>query len=145
VELSSFGLAECALVTSGGISGDWLLIHAGGEGATIAIFRGRHPVFFRNRGASGDGHLGELVHQTAMYYQDRLGGRGFARVFAGGVSAGELTGPVWAGLQARLGVAAEIVGAGGRVSVSARRRLGPGDVEAMTPALGVVASRWLES
>ncbi|HOG29199.1 MAG TPA: pilus assembly protein PilM [Vicinamibacterales bacterium] len=144
VELASFGLAQCALVTSGGIAGDWLLIHAGSEDATIAIFRGRHAVFFRNRSASGDGHLGELVHQTAMYYQDRLGGQGFARVFAGGVAAGDLSTPVWTAIQERLGAAAEIVGAGGSLSVPARRGLAPGDLEAMAPALGVVASRWAE-
>ena len=144
VDLATFGLAKCALVTNGGINGDWLLIHAGTEGATIAIFRGGHPVFFRNRGASGDGHLGELVHQTAMYYQDRLGGGGFGRVIVGGVQASDLAGPEWVSIQERLGVRAEVVGAGGSVAVAARRALEAGDIEAMTPALGAVAALWAE-
>ena len=66
------------------LTGDWLLIHVTRRRyAAIAICRGHHPVFFRRRGADGDGQLGELVHQTAMYYQDRLGGAGSARVVAG--------------------------------------------------------------
>ncbi|MGH9257999.1 MAG: hypothetical protein ACRD3C_25850, partial [Vicinamibacterales bacterium] len=30
--------------------------------------------------------LADVVHQTAMYYQDRLAGQGFARVLLGGSS-----------------------------------------------------------
>ena len=88
MDLATFGLAQCALRTTAGLTGDWLLDpRRRPTGATIAIYRGRHLVFFRRRGADGDGHLGELVHQTAMYYQDRLGGRGFGRVLAGGAAA----------------------------------------------------------
>ena len=37
-----------------------------------------------------DGTLADLVHQTAMYYEDRLKGAGFARVIlAGAATAGE--------------------------------------------------------
>ena len=42
--------------------------------------RGPHLIFFRNRAADADGTLADLVHQTAMYYEDRLQGAGFARV-----------------------------------------------------------------
>jgi hypothetical protein len=38
-------------------------------------------LFFRNRPADAEGHLSDLVHQSAMYYEDRLGGPGFSRVF----------------------------------------------------------------
>jgi type IV pilus assembly protein PilM len=145
VDLATFGLAQCAISTGGGVTGDWLLIHAGAEGATIAIYRGRHPVFFRNRGASGDGQLGDLVHQTAMYYQDRLGGRGFSRVFAGGTTAAALASPVWTGIQDRLGVQAEVLlGAGGAMAVAARRMLEPETADAITPALGAALSLWAE-
>ena len=54
VDLATFGLAQCALRTAAGLTGDWLLIHGVADGATIAIYRGRHPVFFRRRGADGD-------------------------------------------------------------------------------------------
>ncbi len=145
VDLATFGLAQCAIATGGGVTGDWLLIHAGGDGATIAIYRGRHLVFFRNRGASGDGHLSELVHQTAMYYQDRLGGRGFSRVFAGGATAAALASPVWTGIQERLGVRAEVLGAGSTMAVAARRALEPETADAITPALGAALSLWVEA
>ena len=39
--------------------------------------------------ADTDGTLADLVHQTAMYYEDRLNGAGFARVIlVGAASAG---------------------------------------------------------
>ena len=145
VELATFGLAQCAIITNGGLSGDWLLIHAGAEGASIAIYRGRHLVFFRNRGASGDGQLAELVHQTAMYYQDRLGGGGFSRVFAGGTTSAGLADPVWVAIQERLGARAEAVGPSGNMDLNARRSLDPDTAEAITPALGVVLSLWAEA
>ena len=138
VDLSTFGLAQCALRTTAGLTGDWLLIHGAADGATIAIYRGRNPVFFRRRGADGEAHLGELVHQTAMYYQDRLGGRGFGRVLAGGASSPTLGGAAWKGIEDRLGVRAEAVVAGGGAPVD------PALAEAIPPAFGLAASLWAE-
>ena len=60
---------------------DWLLVHVGADSSTVAIVRGAHVLFFRNRPADAEGHLNDLVHQSAMYYEDRLGGPGFSRVF----------------------------------------------------------------
>jgi Tfp pilus assembly PilM family ATPase len=138
VDLATFGLAQCALRTMAGLTGDWLLIHAASDGATIAIYRGRHPVFFRRRGADGEGHLGELVHQTAMYYQDRLGGLGFSRVLAGGTSEAALTAGPWLGIQTRLGVRAEPVAPGAGAPID------PGLADAIPPAFGLAASLWSE-
>jgi type IV pilus assembly protein PilM len=59
---------------------DWLLVHVASDSSTIAIVRGSHLLFFRNRPAEAEGRLSDLVHQTAMYYEDRLGGPGFSRV-----------------------------------------------------------------
>ena len=138
MDLATFGLAQCALRTTAGLTGDWLLIHGTADGATIAIYRGRHPVFFRRRGADGEGHLGELVHQTAMYYQDRLGGHGFSRVLAGGTTAEALTNAAWQGIQTRLGMRAELVAPGGGAPIEADL------VDAIPPAFGVAASLWSE-
>jgi Tfp pilus assembly PilM family ATPase len=44
-------------------------------------------MFFRTRPIDGDETLPDLVHQTAMYYEDRLHGGGFARVVLAGVAA----------------------------------------------------------
>jgi type IV pilus assembly protein PilM len=59
---------------------DWLLVHVAADSSTIAIVRGSRLLFFRNRPADAEGRLSDLVHQTAMYYEDRLGGPGFSRV-----------------------------------------------------------------
>ena len=50
----------------------------------MAILRGEQLVFFRNRAADGEGGLADMVHQTAMYYEDRLSGAGFGRVVLAG-------------------------------------------------------------
>jgi len=92
VDLATFNLVNLALLASGGRtdapSGDWLLVHLTPEYSTLAIVRGSRLVFYRNRLADAEGHLADLVHQTAMYYEDRLGGGRFSRVVvAGGAAA----------------------------------------------------------
>ena len=57
------------------------------------ILRGPHLIFFRNRAAETDGTLADLVHQTAMYYEDRLQGGGFARVLLAGAAAAASASP----------------------------------------------------
>ncbi len=67
-----------------GAAGDWLLVNVASDYASIAILRGPDLIFFRSRGADSEGTLADLVHQTAMYYEDRLQGAGFARVMLSG-------------------------------------------------------------
>ena len=75
------------LASSAG-GGDWLLVHLAVDYITIAIVRDGALIFYRHRGADGDESLADLVHQTAMYYEDRLSGRGFGRVLVAGASNG---------------------------------------------------------
>jgi len=84
VDLSTFNVINAVLAGPGAPSDDWLLVHVTHEDATMAILRGRHLVFFRNRTAEGEGSLADMVHQTAMYYEDRLSGAGFNRVVLAG-------------------------------------------------------------
>ena len=65
-------------------SGDWLLVHVRPDYTTIAIARGEHPIFYRSRAEDEGTDLEDLVHQTSMYYQDRLSGRGFTQVMLAG-------------------------------------------------------------
>jgi type IV pilus assembly protein PilM len=65
---------------AGALPIDWLLVHVGADSSTVAIVRGAQVLFFRNRPSDAEGHLNDLVHQSAMYYEDRLGGPGFSRV-----------------------------------------------------------------
>ena len=90
VDLASFNLINAALATSTAEdeeSSDWLLVHVAPEYSTMAIVRGPHLIFYRNRLVEGGGNLVDLVHQTAMYYEDRLGGTGFSRAVLAGHSA----------------------------------------------------------
>jgi Tfp pilus assembly PilM family ATPase len=64
--------------------GDWLLVHVTDTYLTLAVMRDRALLFFRNRSEEGEGTLADLIHQTAMYYEDRLHGAGFARVLIAG-------------------------------------------------------------
>jgi type IV pilus assembly protein PilM len=68
---------------------DWLLVHVGADSSTVAIVRGGEVLFFRNRPSDAEGHLSDLVHQSAMYYEDRLGGPGFSRVFVAALDVPE--------------------------------------------------------
>ena len=76
------------LAGSGRPAADWLLVNVAADYASIALLRGPHLIFFRNRAADTDGTLADLVHQSAMYYEDRLKGAGFARVILAGAAAG---------------------------------------------------------
>lgn len=79
VSLSSFSLIDAALASGAGDDdSDWLLVHVGAGSSTLAVLRGRHPLLFRTVAADGQS-LGDLVHQTAMYYEDRLAGGGLSR------------------------------------------------------------------
>lgn len=84
VDIASFNQVNAVLAGAPG-GGDWLLVNVAADYATLAIVRQDHVIFFRNR-TGGIGDLPDLVHQTAMYHEDRLGGGGFVRVVLAGTS-----------------------------------------------------------
>ncbi len=84
VDLATFNIANAVLAGSTPPQGDWLLVHVADDYASIAILRGAQLMFFRNRIANTEGTFADLVHQTAMYYEDRLGGGGLGRVVLAG-------------------------------------------------------------
>jgi Tfp pilus assembly PilM family ATPase len=81
VDLASFNLVNLLLAgdPGGAPSGDWLLVHVTPDASTMAIVRDGALLLFRHRPAEGEGSLSDLGHQTAMYYEDRLNGRGLSR------------------------------------------------------------------
>ena len=83
VDLVSFSLIDAAVASGDAdATGDWLLVHVGGGSTTLAVVRDRHPLLFR---IVADGQpLGDLVHQTAMYYEDKLAGDGFSHALITG-------------------------------------------------------------
>ena len=108
VDICTFGVINLFLSSNLGTAGDWLVVHMRPEYTSIAILRREDMMFFRNR-AEGDAEaLEDVVHQTAMYYQDRLEGRGFSRILLGGI--GRLQGEVdlaRRNLESRMGTVVE--------------------------------------
>jgi Tfp pilus assembly PilM family ATPase len=84
VDLATLSVVNLFLGGSEVPSGDWLIVHLRPEYTSIVIMRGPNIIFFRNRPEGDDASIADLVHQTAMYYQDRLTGEKFSRVFLGG-------------------------------------------------------------
>jgi hypothetical protein len=85
VDLSTFGVLNSVLSGNAVPSGDWLLVHVTDTYLTLAVVRDNALLFFRNRGEE-EGTIADLIHQTAMYYEDRLNGAGFARVLVAGAA-----------------------------------------------------------
>jgi hypothetical protein len=123
--------------------GDWLLVNVAPDYVTLAILRGPHLIFFRNRAAETDGTLADLVHQTAMYYEDRLSGAGFARVLLAGAGgggarhAGEVE-LVRRSLQARLAATVDTVDPRAAVTLTDRIAAGPAFLDTLAPLVGVL-------
>ena len=139
VEPLSFGLLGAALARGAGDGGeDWLLVHIGAGASTLAVVRGRHPLLFRTVPANGDA-LGDLVHQTAMYYEDRLGGSGFSRALvAGDATTSDGASAIERVVSDRLGVTVEPMA--GRIAplVSERTTPDPAALDALAAPLGVL-------
>ena len=115
VDLASFSLVNAVLGGGSVDDGDWLLVNAARGYSTIAVVRQGQLILFRTRPAEGDDHLADLVHQTTMYYEDRLEGAGFGRAFL--VASTASTGAEDAGILRRsletwLGTAVEAVDLG---------------------------------
>ena len=85
VDIASFNQVN-AVLADRAVSGDWLLVNIAPDYATLTVVRDDHVIFFRNRSTGGIGDLPDLVHQTAMYHEDRLGGGGFRKVVLAGAS-----------------------------------------------------------
>jgi type IV pilus assembly protein PilM len=141
VDLATFSLVNAVLATARAAQGDWLVVHVSPGSGSIAIVRGGDLIFFRTRVEGSDDTLPDLVHQTAMYYEDRLEGHGFARVLMAG-GDGETSGgfdEVRRQVDARLGVRTETVDPRRIVRFSDRVDVGPAVLNTMAPLLGVAA------
>jgi Tfp pilus assembly PilM family ATPase len=136
VDIASFNVVNAVLASArGGDGTDWLLVHVTSEDTTLAIVRAGDLIFFRNRPAA-EGTLEDLVHQTAMYYEDRLGGRGLARVIvAGGAGAGDA---LRRALEDRLRVNVESVDPREAAGLRDRVSAGPEGLDAMAAPVGLL-------
>jgi Tfp pilus assembly PilM family ATPase len=143
VDLATLNVINGVLAGTASPAADWLLVNVAPEYATIAILRGPHLLFFRNRSAQGDGTLGDLVHQTTMYYQDRLSGTGFARVMLSGVAAstgrpGIDVDEIRRSLENRTGAAVESVDPRNAAAIADRISPAPALLDALAPLVGLL-------
>ena len=148
VDLATFNVINAVLaaappVSASGADADWLLVNIAPDYASIGILRGTHLIFFRNRVADEEGTLPDLVHQAAMYYEDRLSGGGFVRVFlAGAAGAGprhaQDAEEVRRSLQERLGTVVENVDPRTAATLTDRIAAGPALLDTLTPLVGLL-------
>jgi type IV pilus assembly protein PilM len=146
VDLASFNLINTVLAATSSATGDWLLVHIGADYATLAVVRGQDLVFFRNRGAAGPAEFADLVHQTAMYHEDRLGAGRFSRVVLTGAA---LRGPDQAdwirrSIEERLESKIESLDFRNAVPIRDRIGAGPEPLDALAPALGILLRERVE-
>jgi type IV pilus assembly protein PilM len=148
VDLASLNLINAALASGAQTTaGDWLIVHVAPDYATLAIVRDQDLIYFRTRQLEAEGDLADLVHQTAMYHEDRLSGGTFARVVLSGASvrgadapaeAGERNAALRRSLEARMSVKVEALDFRGAAAMRDRISAGPELLDALAPAVGVV-------
>ena len=143
VDLSTINVINAVLAGSGAPSADWLLVNITSTYTSIALLRGPHVIFFRNRAADTEGTLADLVHQTAMYYEDRLKGAGLARVFLSGAGteeashAGEID-QIRRSLEERLRTPVDTVDPRAAATLTDRIIAAPALLDALAPLVGLL-------
>jgi len=140
VDISTFNVINAVLAAGAPEPlADWLLVNVASDYTSIAILRGPDLIFFRSRGADSEGTLADLVHQTAMYYEDRLQGAGFSRVMLSGAStaSGDVE-EIGSSLQLRLGTAIATVDPREAATLADRITVAPALLDALAPLVGLL-------
>jgi Tfp pilus assembly PilM family ATPase len=138
VDLASLNVAN-AVIAGGASAGDWLLVCLAPEATTLAILRGDRLMFYRQRATLDDEPLSALVHQTAMYHEDRLGGSRFARVWLSGAAGHGPTGEAARrDIEQRLGVGVQAVDVQPAVALGDRGAATPEILDALAAPVGVL-------
>jgi Tfp pilus assembly PilM family ATPase len=118
--------------------GDWLLVHMRPEYTSVGILRGRHLIFFRNRPEGGEESLADVVHQTTMYYQDRLSGAGFTHVIMGGGGVPGALDAARRELEAHLRVKVEAIDPTRAAGLTDRISATPESMASLAPLVGML-------
>lgn len=141
VDIATFSVINAILAAPAGDAsrGDWLLVHVTDTYLTLAVMREQSLLFFRHRGEEAEGSLADLIHQTAMYYEDRLHGGGFARVLiAGGARLPGGAESVRRGLEERLRIGVESVDPRQAASLVDRIGASPELLDMLAPLAGIL-------
>jgi type IV pilus assembly protein PilM len=139
VDLATLSVLNLFLSSRDVPQGDWLVVHMQPEYTTLAIVRGRDLIFYRSRPEGENDSLTDLVHQTAMYYQDRLSGQGFGRVLLGGT--GRIPGSLQVAtrsLEERLGAAVEPIDPTRVATLRDRITVTPDLMDVLAPLVGML-------
>ncbi|PYR71204.1 MAG: hypothetical protein DMF87_02115 [Acidobacteria bacterium] len=138
VDLATLSVVNLFLGSADAPAGDWLVVHLRPEYTSIVIMRGAHVIFFRNRAEGDEAAIADLVHQSTMYYQDRLSGERFSRVFLGG--GGRVPGAVETArrsLEERLGASVEPIDPRRAAAVTDRIAVTPDLMDILGPLVGM--------
>jgi len=143
VDLSTFNVVNAVLGGSAAPSGDWLLVNIAADYTSIALLRGPNLIFFRNRAADTEGTLADLVHQTAMYYEDRLKGAGFARVILAGAGVAPIDPTIdidaaRRNLEERLRTPVDLVDPRAAATLTDRITAAPALLDTLAPLVGLL-------
>ena len=139
VDLSTFSVINSVLASTSAPSGDWLLVHVTDSYLTLAVIRNNGLLFFRNRSEETEGTLADLIHQTAMYYEDRLHGTGFARVvIAGAARLPSGAESVRRDLEQRLRIGVEAVDPRSAAALQDRIAASPELLDVLAPLVGML-------
>jgi type IV pilus assembly protein PilM len=139
VDIATFSVLNLFLASGHRPTGDWLAVHMRPEYTSISIMRDDDLIFFRNRYEGEEESLADLVHQTAMYYQDRLSGQGFARAVIGGMgrAAGSLD-QARTNVELRLDLPVEVIDPTKVARVSDRIGVTPDLRDVLSPLIGIL-------
>jgi type IV pilus assembly protein PilM len=141
VDIATFNVINAVLAGRAAPTADWLLVNVAADSASIALLRGPHLIFFRSRAAETEGTLADLVHQTAMYYEDRLQGAGFTRVLlAGGAAARDAADldQVRRSLEERLRTRVDAIDPRTAVTLTDRIAASPALLDTLAPLVGLL-------
>jgi len=138
VDLASLNVMNAVIAANAASPSDWLLVTMAPEATTLAIGRGADLMFYRQRANAGEEPLSALVHQTAMYHEDRLGGTKFSRVWLCGGGVGHDADLVRAEINKRLGVPVEAVDVRAAADLGGRVGASTDVLDALAAPLGVL-------
>ncbi len=138
VDLASFNVMNAVVGAGAAPASDWLLVVMAPEATSMLIGRGPDLMFYRNRAAVEEETLSALVHQTAMFHEDRLGGTRFGSVYLCGGGLGAGAEQARREISARLNVPAEIVDVRKAADLAARTGASTDVLDAIAAPVGVL-------
>lgn len=138
VDLASFNVMNAVIGAAAAPASDWLLVTMAPEATTLSIGRGAELMFYRHRAAVEEEGLSALVHQTAMFHEDRLGGTKFSRVWLCGGGVGPAAEAARREIRERLNVPVEVVDVRGASELGGKTNASTDVLDALAAPVGVL-------